>query len=162
MNRLRREDDDAPGRDLRGPPAPAVRSRSSFPRGSPRRRPTILIADDTTDTREFYAEYLRTRGFIVVTAADGTAAVHVALEHIPDVIVMDLAMPQIDGLTATRKIKQDPRMRRTRVILLTGYPMDSVARQVSEAGIDRYLTKPCLPEELQRHVNELRRPKGSL
>ena len=75
---------------------------------------------------------------------------------------MDLAMPQYDGLTATKKIKADARTRRTRVILLTGYPMDTIARKASEVGVDRYLTKPCLPEDLQRHVNELRRPKGSL
>ena len=161
MNRLRRDDDDAPARDLRRAPEPS-RSRSSPSRRSLRRHPMILIADDTTDTRELYAEYFRTRGFTVVTAHDGAAAVQVALEWVPDVIVMDLAMPQFDGLTATRKIKQDPHMRRTRVILLTGYPMDTIARKASEVGVDLYLTKPCLPEALERHVNELRRPKGSL
>jgi len=161
MNRLRRDDDDAPARDLRRAPESSSRPRSSSSR-SPRRRPIILIADDTTDTRDLYAEYFRTRGFIAVTAADGAAAVQVALEHVPDVIVMDLAMPQYDGLTATKKIKADARTRRTRVILLTGYPMDTIARKASEVGVDRYLTKPCLPDELQRHVNELRRPKGAL
>jgi CheY-like chemotaxis protein len=160
MNRLRRDDDDTSRRDPRRAPAPSSRSRSS--QRSRRRRPTILIADDTTDTRELYAEHFRTRGFTVVTAHDGVAAVQAALEHVPDVVVMDLAMPQIDGLTATRKIKQEPHTRRTRVILLTGYPMETVARKASEAGVDRYLTKPCLPHDLERHVNELRRPKGSL
>ena len=162
MNRLRRDNDDATASELRRALEPSARSRSSPPRRSPRRRPLILIADDTTDTRDLYAEYFRTRGFVAVTAADGAAAVQVALEQVPDVVVMDLAMPQIDGLTATKKIKADARTRRTRVILLTGYPMDTIARKASEVGVDRYLTKPCLPEELQRHVNELRRPKGSL
>ena len=69
---------------------------------------------------------------------------------------MDLAMPQCDGLTAIRKIREDARMRRTRMILLTGYPMDRVARQAAQVGADAYLTKPCLPEELERHLNELR------
>ena len=162
MNRLRRDDDDATASELRRALEPSARSRSSPPRRSPRRRPLILIADDTTDTRDLYAEYFRTRGFVAVTAADGAAAVQVALEQVPDVVVMDLAMPQIDGLTATKKIKADARTRRTRVILLTGYPIDTIARKASEVGVDRYLTKPCLPEELQHHVNELRRPKGSL
>lgn len=144
-----------------------------IPPGSPRYRrglqsvhprcaephPTILIADDTADTRDLYAVYFRSRGFTVLTARDGAEAVDIALEHAPDVIVMDLAMPQLDGLTAARKIKHDPRGRRMRVILLTGYPMTLAARDAEAAGVDRYLTKPCLPEELGRHVNELRRPK---
>src|SRR5712691_4845529 len=74
------------------------RARREAPRRSPRRRPVILIADDTTDTRELYAEHFRTRGFTVVTAHDGAAAVQVACEHAPDVIVMDLAMPQLPAL----------------------------------------------------------------
>jgi CheY-like chemotaxis protein len=125
-------------------------------------QPTILIADDTTDTRELYAAYFRIRGFLVFTAADGAAAVQVALEQVPDAIVMDLAMPHYDGLVATQRIKDDPRTRGTRVILLTGYPMSSVSPEASKVGVDRYLTKPCLPEELERHVNELRRPKDAL
>jgi two-component system cell cycle response regulator DivK len=156
MNRVRRDDDDANARDLRRAPDPSERREDDD--REPRNRPVILIADDTTDTRELYAEYFRTRDFVAVTAADGAAAVQIALDQVPDVIVMDLAMPQIDGLTATRKIKEDARTRRTRVILLTGYPMNSIARQASEAGVDTYLTKPCLPEELERHVNGLRRP----
>jgi two-component system, cell cycle response regulator DivK len=162
MNRVRRDHDDGNARDLRRAPEMSSRPRSSSSRRSPRRRPVILIADDTTDTRDLYAEHFRTRGFTVVTAHDGPAVVNAALEHVPDVIVMDLAMPQYDGLTATRKIKEDARTRRTRVILLTGFPMNTIARQASEAGVDRYLTKPCLPEELQRHVNELRRPTDDI
>src|SRR5688572_24599530 len=87
-----------------------------------RRRPVILIADDTIDARDLYADYFGSRGFTVITAHDGAAAIRVAFQHIPDVIVMDLAMPQFDGITATERIKTDPRMARTRVILLTGYP----------------------------------------
>ena len=161
MNQLRRDDDhDAQGRSVRVP-QPSSSGRRSERRRIPLRRPVVLIADDTTDTRELYAEYFRTRGFIALTAHDGTSAVQAALEHVPDVIVMDLAMPQFDGLTATRKIKEDERTRQTRVILLTGYPMDTIARQASQAGVDTYLTKPCLPEDLEGHVNRLRRPKAS-
>src|SRR5438105_8098986 len=101
MNRLRRDDDDATASALRRALEPSSRSQWSPRRRLPRRRPIILIADDTTDTRDLYAEYFRTRGFIAITAHDGPAAVQAALEHVPDVIVMDLAMPQYDGLTAT-------------------------------------------------------------
>jgi DNA-binding response OmpR family regulator len=117
----------------------------------------ILIADDTTDAREMYGQYFETRGFQVHTAPDGIQAVQAALDHLPDVIVLDLAMPQIDGITAIRRIRADARMRRSRVILLTGYPNLIAERDALEAGADLFLTKPCLPETLELHVKRLRR-----
>ena len=93
---------------------------------------------------------------MVITAHDGETAVQMALDHVPDVIVMDLAMPQIDGITAIKRIKADPRTAHTRVILLTGYPRTAIERGALQAGADRFLTKPCLPQELERHVRELR------
>ena len=125
------------------------------------RQPLILIADDTTDVRELYAEYFAKRGFRVVTAHDGTTAVEVALDMAPDVVVMDLAMPQIDGVTAIRRIRANERTRPSCVILLTGYPRKAVEQGALEAGADRFLTKPCLPEDLERHVKELRRQRRS-
>jgi CheY-like chemotaxis protein len=119
----------------------------------------ILIADDTTDSRDLYAEYFETRGFSVVTARDGAGAVEAALEHVPEVIVMDLAIPQIDGIAAIRRIKADARMQPTRVIVLTGYHF-AVERSALEAGADLFLRKPCLPERLERHVNALRQERG--
>jgi len=153
----RPQDGEWPRPPRRAPePAPLSRPR---PRPSTRRPPVVLIADDTTDTRDLYAEYFGGRGFRVVTAADGASAVQAALDHEPDVIVMDLAMPQIDGITAIRRIKADGSMQRSRVILLTGYPHRVVERAAFEAGADLFLTKPCLPEVLERHVNRLRRPR---
>jgi CheY-like chemotaxis protein len=115
----------------------------------------ILIADDTTDSRDLYAEYFETRGFSVVTARDGVDAVQAALEHVPEVIVMDLAMPQIDGITAIQRIKADARMQQTRVIILSGYHF-AVEKSALEAGADLFLRKPCLPERLELHINALR------
>jgi two-component system cell cycle response regulator DivK len=94
-------------------------------------------------------------------ADDGMGAVKAALAHVPDVIVMDLAMPQIDGVTAIRQIKADPRTSRSRVILLTGYPQTVGERPALEAGADLFLTKPCLPEVLERYVDGLLRPQPS-
>jgi CheY-like chemotaxis protein len=118
----------------------------------------ILIADDTTDSRDLYAEYFETRGFSVVTARDGVDAVQAALEHVPEVIVMDLAMPQIDGITAIQRIKADARMQQTRVIILSGYHF-AVEKSALEAGADLFLRKPCLPERLELHVNALRQER---
>jgi CheY-like chemotaxis protein len=138
--------------------------RQSSSRPERRRRPTkrppvILIADDTTDSRDLYAEYFETRGFSVVTAHDGEGAVRAALEHLPEVIVMDLAMPQIDGITAIQRIKADARLQQTRVILLTGYHL-ALEKSAREAGADLFLRKPCLPERLERHVDALRQAPG--
>lgn len=132
-------------------------------RHSRKRSPSLLIADDTKGARELYAEYFGARGFTVVTANDGATAVQAAVDHKPDVIVMDLAMPQFDGITAIRRIKADARSRPSRVILLTGYPQAAVERGALEAGAELFLTKPCLPEVLHRHVNRVRRrPRPSV
>jgi two-component system, cell cycle response regulator DivK len=158
MASIRRDEDDRARSDSQvAPETPAV--APSAPRRRPKRRSIVLIADDTTDTRELYAEFLRSHGFTVITANDGAKAVDAALEHLPDVIVMDLAMPQFDGITAIRRIKSDARTLRSRVILLTGYPHQMVEMHARQAGADRYLIKPCLPETLARHINGLRRKR---
>ena len=123
-----------------------------------RSAPVVLIADDTRDTRELYGVYFTSRGFRVVTADDGESAVRIARDERPKVIVMDLAMPRLDGIVATQRIKQDRRLRRTRVIILTGHPYKAIERGALEAGADKFLTKPCLPEDLERHVRELLKP----
>jgi two-component system, OmpR family, KDP operon response regulator KdpE len=161
MTQAVRPEDDEPLRRLRRTPDHSP-SRRRSQRRSTGRSPVILIADDSTDTRELYAIYFQSRGFSVVTAHDGAAAIQVALDHEPDVIVMDLAMPQFDGITATQRIKGDARMSRTRVILLTGYPDSAAERGSVGAGADLFLTKPCLPEVLERYVNRLRLPRRSV
>lgn len=121
----------------------------------PDRPPSVLIVDDTRDTRELYALYLGIKGFTVFTAMDGRGALLTAVERRPDVIVMDLSMPGMDGITATRELKRDARMRNTPVIILTGYPLRAVEAEVREAGVKAFLTKPCLPEELEKHIQRL-------
>src|SRR5436190_22957747 len=71
-----------------------------------RDRPTILIVDDSADTREMYALYFRTRGFMVLTASNGVEGLEVARQRRPDAIVMDLSMPRLDGITATSQLKR--------------------------------------------------------
>ena len=115
-------------------------------------RGAILIVDDTMDTRELYALYFRSTGFTVLTAHDGSSGVSLARDKRPDDIVMDLSMPGLDGIAATRQLKSDDRTRRTPVIILTGYPMRAIQNGALAAGADAFLTKPCLPEELEKHV----------
>ena len=118
---------------------------------------TVLVVDDTVDTRELYAFYLRSQGFSVVTAHDGASGVTLARDRRPDVIVMDLSMPGLDGIAATRQLKADERTRHTPVIILTGYPMRAIQAGALAAGADAFLTKPCLPEELEQQVQRLLR-----
>jgi len=120
-----------------------------------RRRAGLLLVDDTTDVRDSYAQYFTAQGFRVATASDGADAVAVATQSRPDVIVMDLSMPRVGGIAAIRRLKADARTRRVPVILLTGYPHKAIEQGALEAGADAFLTKPCLPEDLQDHVQQL-------
>lgn len=115
----------------------------------------ILIADDTFDTRELYGLYLTQHGFAVQTVADGEAAVQAALESHPDVIVLDLSMPRLDGIAATRRVKSQPETHHIPVIVVTAFPHRAAQQGALEAGADLFLGKPCLPEDLTRHVQRL-------
>ena len=115
----------------------------------------VLIVDDTADTREMYSQYLTSSGFTVLTARDGAFGVDMARRRRPDVIVMDLAMPNVDGITATQRLKADLETRRMPILILTGYPMQAIDQGALEAGADVFLTKPCLPEDLEQHVQRL-------
>ena len=132
--------------------------RSSCPRdpNAPfSRRPLVLIAEDTFDTRELYELYLTQRGFRVQTVVDGEAAIETALESSPDVVVLDLSMPRVDGIAATKRLKQDARTRHIPTIILTGYPHKAIQQGALEAGADAFLAKPCLPEDLEQQIRKL-------
>jgi two-component system cell cycle response regulator DivK len=126
----------------------------TVPDGAPERA-TILIVDDTPDGREIYSLHLQHRGFTVLTARDGNEGVEMARQHQPDVIIMDIAMARLDGIAATKRLKRDARTRRTPVIVLTAYPGKPVQQQALEAGASVFLTKPCLPDELEAHIRRL-------
>jgi two-component system cell cycle response regulator DivK len=115
----------------------------------------VLIVDDSMHTRELYTEYLTYRGLGVVAAADAEAGMGLAQSLRPDVIVMDIAMPGLNGITATHRLKQHPRTRRIPVIVLTGYAFRAIEQGALEAGADVFLTKPCLPEDLELRIRHL-------
>ena len=91
----------------------------------------------------------------MLTAADGEAAVQTAVESRPDVIVLDLSMPRVDGVAATKRLKEHPETRHIPVIVVTGFPHQAAQQRVIEAGADAFLTKPCLPDELEAAVRSL-------
>lgn len=121
-------------------------------------RPTVLVVDDYPENREMYAEYLEYSGFRALQAADGEQAVSTAIAERPDVILMDLALPHLDGWEATKAIKADPRTRTIPVIALTGHALSSHARRATEAGCDRVLIKPALPDDVLKAVRQLMSP----
>jgi two-component system cell cycle response regulator DivK len=116
--------------------------------------PLVLVVDDFQDNREMFAEFLSLSGFRVAEAATGREALDRAFELIPDVILMDLSLPELDGWEATRHLKHDPRTSHIPIVALTGHALADHSREAKEAGCDAFLTKPCLPEVL---VVELRK-----
>jgi CheY-like chemotaxis protein len=127
-------------------------------KSGPTRR--VLIVDDFEDNRAMYAEFLRYSGFEVIEASDGAQAIEQATATTPDVIVMDLSLPVLDGWEATRRLKADPRTRHIPVVALTGHALEGHSQGAREAGCDWFLAKPCLPETLLGTLNELLSEEG--
>jgi len=120
-------------------------------------KPLVLVVDDYQDAREMYAECLDASGFRVAQAESGDEAVAKALALQPALIVMDLALPGMDGWTATRAIKTDTRTARIPVVALTGHARSDASAAARDAGCDAFLTKPCLPDEVVAIVRRLLR-----
>lgn len=114
--------------------------------------PLVLVVDDVDHGREIFAEYLEFRGFRVATAADGLEAMEKAFELRPDIILMDLSLPGIDGWEATRRLKADERTRDTPIIALTAHALASAHEKAREVGCNAVVTKPCLPKDLEQEV----------
>lgn len=133
-------------------PRPRPGSRRSSREDRTPAAPLILIAEDNYDQQALYASYFLAQGFRVQTARDGEAAFERALASVPDVIVMDLSMPRIDGWEVTRRLKQDARTKRVPVIACTAHAFGPAVERALVAGCVAYVVKPCLPEDLFREV----------
>jgi CheY-like chemotaxis protein len=116
-------------------------------------RPRVLLVDDYLDAREMYTEYLELSGFEVVQASDGMEALRLAIEAVPDIIVMDLSLPVMDGWEATRRLKADGRTAGVPVVALTGHALAGISDGARRAGCDAFVTKPCLPEDLVAEIH---------
>jgi two-component system, cell cycle response regulator DivK len=116
---------------------------------------TVLIVDDFEDNRAMYAEFLRFSGYEVVEASNGLEAIQKATSFMPDLVVMDLSLPVLDGWEATRRIKADPRTGHIPVVALTGHALEGHSQGARAAGCDGFLAKPCLPETLLETVQQL-------
>src|SRR3954470_9238390 len=121
------------------------------------RKPIVLLVDDYPDAREMYAEYLEFSGYEIVQAGNGVEAIERALDSRPDVILMDLSLPVMDGWEATRRLKADEATKNIPVLAVTGHALSGVSNDAKKAGCDGFITKPCLPEDL---VTEIRKVLG--
>jgi CheY-like chemotaxis protein len=118
-------------------------------------KPLVLVVDDYQDAREMYAEYLEFSGFRVAEASNGAEALDKAFALLPDVILMDLSLPIIDGWEATRRLKSDDRTRAIPVVALTGHALAGEGTGEQEVQCDAFVIKPCLPDTLVAEVKKV-------
>ena len=115
----------------------------------------VLVVEDYQDAREMYAAYLQFSGYRVAEAANGIEAIEKTLELTPDIILMDLALPKMDGWEATRRLKSDERTKDIPVVALTGHALAGYAESARQAGCDSFVTKPCLPDALVAEIKRM-------
>lgn len=115
--------------------------------------PLILLVEDFADAREMYREYLEFSGFRVATACDGREAIEKARALDPDLVLMDLSLPGIDGWEATRILKADEPTRHLTIVALSAHALAPEGQRAREAGCDGFIAKPCLPPELVAEIS---------
>src|SRR5262245_43050502 len=118
-------------------------------------RPLILVVEDHKDARDLCAAFLRHEGFRVVTAKDGRQGRDQALQLRPDLIVMDLALPAIDGASVTRILRNHERTASIPVIAVTAYDPVSFGERAIAAGCERFHQKPLVLENLVKDIRQL-------
>ena len=115
---------------------------------------TILIAEDNPTNRELLRELLEIRGYAVVEACDGQAALAMVEQAPPDILLLDIGMPVLDGFAVVRKLRDNPRFALLPVVAVTAYAMQGDREKILNSGFDGYLSKPVTSVAL---VNELDR-----
>ena len=118
----------------------------------------ILIVEDTEDNRQIVRDLMESVGYELLEAEDGAAGVRMAAEYRPDLILMDIQLPVLDGYEASRRIKADPDLRRIPIIAVTSYALSGDEAKTREAGCDSYIAKPFSPRHLLAKINELLGP----
>ena len=116
---------------------------------------TILLVEDNAQNLKYAELVLGKGGHRVLTATDGESGVRMAIEHCPDLVVMDVQMPGMDGLTATELLKRHPATAATKVLALTALAMKGDAERIRSAGCDEVLTKPFAYQDLLDAVARL-------
>ena len=118
-------------------------------------RHTILVVDDFEDTRLLLRTWLRKKGYGVVEAGNGNEAIAKVREIEPDLVIMDVEMPELDGLSATRKIRELRDSAALPIIAVSAYGADQFREQALSAGCNEYVSTPFEPDELEKLIHSL-------
>jgi DNA-binding response OmpR family regulator len=120
-----------------------------------REQPLVLAADDDQDILDLVAFRLERSGYTVLQARDGEEALALAIKEVPDLAVLDVMMPKLDGFEVTRRLRAEAATSRMPIILLTARAQDADVQRGFEAGADDYIRKPFSPEELRARVQAI-------
>lgn len=126
------------------------------------RNALVLVAEDNEDNRIIATTILRHAGYRVVEASCGSEVLRLARSETPDLVLMDVGMPDIDGWAATRLLREDPTTAHVKILAFTAHALPADRAQAMEAGCNGYLAKPVAPDVLLRAVDEVLGDSGAL
>ena len=115
----------------------------------------ILVVEDTEDNRQILRDLLGMAGYDMIEANDGAEGVAQATAHRPDLILMDIQMPVMDGYEATRRIKAIPELKAIPIVAVTSYALSGDEQKTRDAGCDAYIAKPYSPRQMLAKVREI-------
>jgi two-component system cell cycle response regulator DivK len=118
---------------------------------------TVLLVEDNPHNRKIFSGMLAHAGFTIVEAEDGHQALAAIAKQLPDVILMDLSIPGVDGWEVTRRLKADARTKPVPIIALTAHAMRGDEERARAAGCDHYLAKPISPKKVVEEVRKILR-----
>lgn len=121
----------------------------------------ILVVDDSADNVAMISLDLQQQGYRVVTASNGEDAITVAISMMPNLILMDINLPTLDGLGATRRIRENDALREVPIIAITAFGTEGFQRAAYDAGVSGYLTKPLDLDRMHQLIGRLLSPSGS-
>ena len=116
----------------------------------------VLVIDDSADVRDALVLFLSSSGYRTLAASDGVSGLALARDARPDVVVLDMTLPGLDGWETTRRLRRDPATRGACIIAVTGHVTGEARQRAIDAGVDAYLVKPCAPEDLGAEIRRLR------
>jgi two-component system, cell cycle response regulator DivK len=138
---------------LPNPPIEAMEAQRAIDRAQPQQ--TILLVEDFDDTRLMMKLWLMRKGYRVIEAENGEEAINLAHTQAPDLIIMDLMMPGVSGLDATRRIREYQSLQQTPIVAVSAYGADQYRAKAIDAGCDEYVSTPFEPEELGQLIKTL-------